>query len=67
MTLRKIKEIDDQALNGGPKTNRTSRTINQSVASKRYSMIEEPREELKNLKTDNSPQRADNVFIMDHL
>ena len=42
MTLRKIKEIDDSALNMGPRTNRTSRTINaSSVASKRKSIIDD--------------------------
>ena len=68
MTFRKIKEIDDSMPNAGPRTNRTSRTINAaSVASKRKSILDDYND------TEKSPARGiptesqNNIFIMDHI
>ena len=68
MTLRKIKEIDDNLLNAGPRTNRTSRTINAaSVASKRKSILDDYNKTEGSPGPQNPTESQNNIFIMDHI
>lgn len=58
--MRKIREIDDSTIISGPKTQRTSRTLNtQSVATKRKNSII--------LEEEAPPKATENILIMDHI
>lgn len=57
--MRKIREIDDSTIISGPKTQRTSRTLNtQSVATKRKNSI---------ILEEEAPKATENILIMDHI